>query len=65
MATDKDVAALKSRISRLETFLRRQKTWADGVAGNIKRLNRRAKRNGGLGPGPTVTDPPPPPPKRP
>ena len=63
MATDKDVAALKSRISRLETFLRRQKTWADGVAGNIKRLNRMAKRGGNLGPGPNVTEPPNPPKK--
>lgn len=57
MATDKDVAKLKSDMAKLKTHLRRLEVWNRGVVANTL---RRLKRKSGLS-GPTVTDPPRPP----
>ena len=63
MATDKDVAKLKTYISNLHQFLRQQHTWQKQVTNHLEKLYRRTKKRGGLGTGPTITTPPKPPPK--
>lgn len=57
MATDKDVAKLKSEIDKLKTYLRKNYVWEQKVSNTLRRLKRRQNALGG----PTVTDPPKPP----
>jgi PII-like signaling protein len=57
MATDSEVAKLKSEIGKLKVYLRRQNVWEKKVVANTL---RRLRRQSGLT-GPTVTDPPRPP----
>lgn len=57
MATDKDVAKLKSDMAKVKTHLRRLEAWnRTKVADTLRRLKRQTAVTG-----PTVTDPPKPP----
>jgi hypothetical protein len=57
MATDRDVAKLKSDMAKVKNHLRRLEVWNRT---RVKNTLLRLKRNAGLS-GPTVTDPPKPP----